>query len=100
MTGNIHDKHLIDRYLQGELSGIELESFNERMTADESFKKEVGLKETIYAGIYLAKEQQLQKQIIQSINYRRPSVPYALKLIILFFAITATIVSFWFYVGN
>jgi len=100
MIENINDRHLQDRYLQGELSGVELDDFNRRLTDDEVFKREVELKQLIYSGINLAKEQQLQQKILSTISYRKNRVPYALKLIIVFLVITFSGITLWFYIGN
>src|SRR5689334_8679618 len=99
MSLTIQDRHLVDRYLQGELSGIELEDFKKRLSSDAAFNREVDLQKIIYAGIHLAREEQLEKKILASIKYRKPTIPFALKLIITFLVVTVSIISLWFYAG-
>lgn len=100
MQISIADKHLIDRFLQGELSGIERENFNERFRRDEVFRKEVELHKVIYSGIQKANQDKLKRLILSSLNYRKPAVPFALKLIITFLVVTGFGITLWFYVGN
>jgi len=100
MSTNINDKLLVERYLQGELSGLELEKFSERLSADEGFKRAVEFQQLIHEGIKEAGEERLKELIQSSINYRRPSVPWGLKLILSFFFVTAIGVSLWFYLGT
>jgi hypothetical protein len=100
MSLSIQDRYLIDRYLQGEISGIELESFNNRLRNDESFRHEAELQKVIYKGIQKANHDKLKKLIISSINYRRPSIPFALKMIVTFLLVTGLGITFWFYVGT
>src|ERR1041385_5070257 len=97
MIESIHDRHLVDRYLQGELSGIELENFTKRLSDDRVFSNEVDLLKIIYSGIQVARERQLENKILQSINYRKPRVPQALKLIITFLVIIIGGTALWFY---
>ncbi|CAN5459283.1 hypothetical protein BH11BAC1_BH11BAC1_08590 [soil metagenome] len=97
---SIEDKHLIDRYLQGEVSGIEMENFSLRLNADANFKHEVEIQQIIYSGIQKASKDKLQNLIIASLDYRKPRVPFALKMIVTFLAVTGVGISLWFYVGN
>jgi hypothetical protein len=97
---SIQDRNLIDRFLQGELSGIELENFQLRMKEDAHFKSEVALQKMVYEGIKKANHQRLKKIIFSALNYRKPSVPYPLKMIIIFFLVTGFGITLWFYVGN
>jgi hypothetical protein len=100
MPLNIHERHLVDRFLNGELSGIELEEFNEKVSADADFAREVDLQKVIYSGIAHAREEELKLKIKIAINYRKARVPFALKLIIVFLVILVLGISFWSYVGN
>ncbi|MEO8086072.1 MAG: hypothetical protein ABI763_04590 [Bacteroidota bacterium] len=97
---SLEDKHLIDRYLQGEVSGIEMENFSRRLEADAIFKHEVEVQQIIYSGIQKASKDKLQNLIIDSLDYRKPRVPFALKMIITFLAVTGVGITLWFYVGN
>src|SRR5436190_9663810 len=99
MDATIHDRHLINRYLQGELSGIELEAFSKRMNSEDAFKRQVDLQQIIYDGIRKAREDQLIQLIRDSINYRKPAIPWGLQLILSFLIITVLGVTLWFYLG-
>src|SRR5947207_2292600 len=100
MSLNIHDRHLVDRYLNGELSGIELEEFNAKLSADADFKQSVELQRVIYSGIVYSREAEIKKKIQASIHYRKSSVPFGLKLIITFLIILVLGITFWSYLGN
>jgi hypothetical protein len=100
MALNIHERHLIDRYLNGVLSGIELEEFNQKMSSDADFKKATELQKLIYSGIAHARQEELKEKIKASIKYRSPGIPFPLKLIIAFFVILIFGITFWSYVGN
>jgi len=97
---NIEDRHLIDRYLQDDISGIELENFLQRMKADETLAKQVEIQRLIYAGIQKANLENLKEVIISSLDYRKPVVPLALKMIVTFIVITVAGISLWSYLGN
>ncbi len=100
MSISIQDRHLIDRYLQGELSGIELESFMQRMNAEGDFKKEVELQNLIYAGIQKAHHEKLKQIVLSSLDYRKQLVPFGLKMILTFLIVTGLGITLWFYVGT
>jgi hypothetical protein len=100
MALDIHARHLIDRYLNGELSGIELDEFKRKLTDDIDFKKVVELQQVIYSGIVQAREEAIQNKIRASLKYRKPVIPFALKLIIAFFIILTLGITFWSYIGN
>jgi len=94
------DKNLVKRYLNNELSGIELENFRERMLGDEHFKNEVNFQSLLRAGILFSKEEDLKKKIIERIKYRKAKIPFALKLIFTFLIVTGIGITLWFYVGT
>jgi hypothetical protein len=100
MPLSIHERHLADRYLSGELSGIELEEFNAKLENDSGFKESVELQKLIYSGIAHAREEELKKMIRSSISYRKSSVPFGLKLILTFLVILVLGITFWSYLGN
>ena len=97
---NIEDRHLIDRYLQEDISGIELENFLQRLKSDDDLARQVEFQRLIYNGIQKANRDKLREVIISSINYRKPVVPFALKMIVTFLVVTVIGISLWFYVGN
>ena len=100
MGKNIEEKHLIDRYLQEGLTGLEKEQFISRINSDEKFRQEVELQRIIIAGIQFANHERLKQIILSSTQYRKPAVPVALKMIITFLVVTVAGISLWFYVGN
>jgi len=100
VTVNIEDRHLIDRYLQDDISGIELQNFLQRLKEDGPFAKQVEIQKLIYAGVEKANHDSLKDIIITSIDYRKPAIPNALKMIVTFLVIIVLGSSLWFYVGN
>jgi hypothetical protein len=100
VTINIEDRHLIDRYLQDDISGIELQNFQQRLKEDDALVKQVEIQKLIYAGVQKANHENLKEVIISSLDYRKPTVPNALKMIVTFLIITVIGISLWFYVGN
>jgi hypothetical protein len=100
MSLSIHDRHLVDRYLNGELSGLELEEFKARLNADKEFHSAVELQQLIYSGISYAREEELRLRIRSAINYRKSNMPFSLKLIIVFMVILFLGITFWSYLGN
>src|SRR5689334_1185880 len=100
MPLSISERHLVDRFLNGELSGLELEEFNQRLISDNAFSKAVELQKVIYAGIKDAREETLRKKIKSAINYRKAVIPFGLKLILVFLVILVLGITFWSYVGN
>ena len=97
---NIEDRHLIDRYLQEDISGIELENFLQRLKSDDALARQVEFQRLIYSGVRKANRDKLKEVVISSINYRKPVVPFALKMIVTFLVVTVIGISLWFYVGN
>ena len=94
------DKNLVNRFLNNELSGIELENFRERMLTDDQFKHEVNFQSLLRSGILFSKEEDLKKKIIERIKYRKARIPFALKLIFTFLIVTGFGITLWFYVGT
>jgi len=96
----IEDRHLIDRYLLDDISGIERENFLQRLKDDKVLNQQVEIQRLIYAGIQKANQDKLKRDIISALDYRKPVVPIPLKMIVTFLVITAVGISLWFYVGN
>jgi len=90
----------IDRYLNGQLSGSELQEFMERLEKDESFRREVSFQNLLVEGIRAAADDELVDRIVADIGYRKPRVPLALKLIITFVILTAGGIILWNYTGS
>ena len=100
MSLNIQERQWVDRYLRGELSGIELEDFVHRLSGDDALKREVELQQILHKGIHLAREEQLKRKILAAVNYRKPLVPFALKMIVTFFTVILIGITVWFYTGD
>ncbi len=100
MSLNSPDRNLVNRYLSGDLSGIELENFREMMQDDVAFKAEVNFQHLLRSGILFSKEEELKKRILTAIGFRKAHVPYALKLIVTFIVVTTFGITFWFYIGK
>ena len=91
---------LIDRYLANSLSGMELQKFIERLSEDELFRKEVLFQNLIVDAIRQAHDNQLQSAILSEIKYKKAKVPFGLRLIILFLAITISGIMLWDFIGS
>lgn len=100
MNLNQPDRHLIDRYLNGELSGIELDNFQNHMQRDAQFNQQVNFQNLLRSGIISSKEEELKKKILEKINFRKSRVPFSLKLIVTFLIVTGAGITLWFYVGT
>ena len=68
MNTNIHDRHLIERFLRKELSGIELENFEEQLKANPSLKSQLELQQQITIGIQMANKEHLKGIILRSLT--------------------------------
>ena len=68
MKSEIDKIYLIDRFLKGELSGLTLDEFKNRMRTDSEFAQEVESQKAIIEGIKMARREQL----ISIINGQRP----------------------------
>jgi len=93
------NKLLIDRYLENSLTGVELKEFLDKLESSEEFKKEVSFHNLLVEGIHEAEDKRLKDAIEKVINYRKPKIPVALKLILTFMIVTALGISLWNYIG-
>lgn len=89
----------IDRYLDGELSGFELQRFMDQLEKDAEFRTRVSLRNLMIEGIRQASDEELHSRIESGIRYRRPMVPVGLKLLITFFIVTGVGIILWNYTG-
>jgi|SRR6185436_10072030 len=94
------DKILIDRFVTGGLTGIELDEFNQRMESYESFRKAVQFHQVLVSGILLARENELKGKVMANVHYRKNRIPFALKMIVTFLVVTIIGISLWFYVDT
>jgi hypothetical protein len=97
---NVDEKLLIDRYIEGLLTGSELKSFQDKMESDNDFNKKVLFQKKLIHGIRVSEDNRLINAIVQKINYRKPRVPFALKLIFTFFGFTVAGIVLWNYIGT
>jgi hypothetical protein len=100
MRFNAEDRILVDRYLRGELSGSELQSFIDRLDSDPSFRQAVSFYNLLAESIQDAADLELKEKILGQIRYRKPTVPIGLKLIVTFLFITLAGIIFWNYIGT
>lgn len=100
MTISLEERLLIDRYLEGALSGLELQKFMERLDADEAFRTAVSLQNLLIEGIVRCADNELHESLLESLNYRKSSIPLGLKLILTFFVITFSMIILWNYIGT
>ncbi|MFZ7183222.1 MAG: hypothetical protein ACO1G7_07080 [Bacteroidota bacterium] len=89
----------MDRYLEGSLSGIELQQFMEKLEQDVEFRHRVSLRNLMIEGIRQAADEELQARIEASIRYRKPRVPVGLKLLATFLLVTTAGIVLWNYTG-
>ncbi len=101
MILEVSDKErvLIDRYLDNSLSGVELKEFMDRLENDEQFRKVVSFHNLLVESIQEAENSRLENNLIELINYKKPLIPSALKLILIFLAITFVGITLWEYIG-
>jgi hypothetical protein len=93
------DKLLIDRYLENSLTGIELKNFLDRLEGDDDFRKVVSFHNLLIEGIHEAENDRLKRNIISEIDYHKPFIPAALKLILAFFIVFIAGISLWNYIS-
>jgi hypothetical protein len=93
------ERMLIDAYLEGKLSGLELQSFMERLDADTAFRGRVSLQNLIVEGIQKSADKELRNKLLASVAYRKPRIPLGLKLIFTFLFVTISGIVIWNYIG-
>jgi hypothetical protein len=96
---NIEEKQLIDRYLQNKLTGFELKSFHDRMESDSNFRKKISFHNLLIECIQESENKRVNSSIQNYIGYKKPAVPFALKLIVTFFIVTLSGIVLWNYLG-
>lgn len=101
MTFEVTDKErfLIDRYIDNSLSGVELKEFMDRLENDDQFRKLVSFHNLLVESIQDAENARLENNLIDLINYKKPLIPSALKLILIFLSITFVGITLWEYIG-
>src|SRR4051812_44425741 len=91
---------LIDRYLSGSLSGIELQQFLERLSTDTEFKERVTLRNLLADSIQYAEDMRLSALIDQEIDFKTSFIHPALKLIFIFLIVTLAGIFVWDFLGS
>lgn len=94
------DDRLIDRYLQGAVSGIEQQEFRDRLDKDSAFRERFEFRKLLIAGISLAADESIRKEIIAAIGYRRSGIPFGLRLLFVFLLVLISVLFAWNYLGN
>ncbi len=95
----IEEKQLIDRYLQNKLTGFELKSFHDRMETDSNFRKKISFHNLLIECIQETENKRVINSLQNYIGYKKPAVPFALKLIVTFFIVTLSGIVLWNYLG-
>lgn len=93
------DRLLIDRYLDGQLSGTELQQFLDRLEKDEDFRKKVSVQNLLIEGIRRQTEQNLAGRLEESLKFRHRKVPASLWMIVVFLFIVFGGIVLWSYLG-
>ena len=94
------ERILVERYLDGHLSGLELQQFMDMLEKDSRFREAISFQNLLQEGIRSASSVKLKNEILGYIQYRKPRVPLSLKLIITFLCITASGIIVWNYTGT
>jgi len=100
MSISLEERLLIDRYLEGALSGLELQQFMERLDSDEDFRARVSMQNLLVEGIVRSADKELQERLIESLAYKKSRIPFGLKLIMTFLILTIAGISLWNYIGS
>ena len=91
---------LIDRYVNGSLTGVELQEFMDRLAADVTFRETVAFRNLLIEGVRFAADEEIKAELIEEINYKKPVLPFGLRMILVFMAIIAGGILLFNYVGN
>ncbi|HNP98101.1 MAG TPA: hypothetical protein PKK99_03555 [Bacteroidia bacterium] len=100
MLSSQEERILIERYLSGALSGLELQQFMERLEQDHAFQQRVSFQNLLQEGIAQADDIRLEEMVASNLGYRKSRIPFGLKLIVTFLLITVLGIIVWDYVGT
>ncbi|MBP6334576.1 MAG: hypothetical protein KA444_03815 [Bacteroidia bacterium] len=92
------ERLMIDRYLNGALSAIELQTFMERLESDPHFRTAVSLQNLLVEGIVRCADFELQEKLLADLAYKKPRVPFGLKMIFTFLLVMALGIVLWNYI--
>lgn len=93
------DLIFIDRYLEGQLSGLELKQFMDKLQSDPQFREFVGFRNLLIDGIRSSADDQLEQDIVEEIGFRKPLIPAALKMTLTFLFVMIMGLLLWNYIG-
>src|SRR4051812_11148282 len=93
-----HDHILIERFIEGTLTGIELKEFQERMTGDNVFRSEVEFYYLLFSGIRLSREQELTEYITSGVSVKHYTPRSVIAIVIVMLIIIVSGVGVWNYV--
>ncbi len=91
------DHILIERFIEGTLSGSELKVFQERMTEDEKFKEAVEFHNLLLSGISLSREQELSDYILSNVSIKQYTPRSVVAIVIVMLIIIASGIGVWNY---
>lgn len=100
MQENQEERILIERYLDGSLSGLELQQFMDRLESDDDFRRKVSFQNLLQEGILMADDERIKHALVSATGYKKSKVPFGLKLIATFFLVTLLGIIIWDYVGT
>lgn len=100
MQENQEGRILIERYLDGSLSGLELQQFMDRLERDDDFRRKVSFQNLLQEGIQMADDDRIKQALVSATGYKKSKVPFGLKLIATFFLVTLLGIILWDYVGT
>lgn len=92
------DHIIIERFIEGALTGIELKEFQERMTSDGSFKDEVEFYHLLYSGISRSREHELTDFITSNVSVKHYTPRSVIAIVIVMLIIIISGVGMWNYV--
>ncbi len=100
MQENQEERILIERYLDGSLSGLELQQFMDRLERDDDFRRKVSFQNLLQEGILMSDDDRIKQALVSATGYKKSKVPFGLKLIATFFLVTLLGIILWDYVGT
>ena len=93
------DQLLIERFLAGHLTGVELEDFNRRRQEQASFAQAVDFHGGLQSGLLIAYQRFYEDLVLSGVRYRRALIPSPLKYILIFLVVMSGGSLLWFYLA-
>ncbi|MFM7216496.1 MAG: hypothetical protein ACKO1U_00605 [Bacteroidota bacterium] len=100
MNERSKENRLLDRYIQGDLSGTESLALKATLESDVSLRNRLELRRHILAGIVDASDRRLKGTIVSMTNYRKSFIPFGLKVTLTFLILVAAGSLVWNYLGT